>query len=125
MKNIFNYTEKNLLDGEVIVFRTSYHWIKYVCLKTIFTLFLYPYIQKRTDEFVVTNKRVIVKTGLFALDALEINFQNIETVLVHQSFIGGLLDYGTITISGAGGTFRTIRKIAKPLEFRKKFQNQI
>ena len=79
-------------------------------------------LDRYADEFAVTNKRVIVKTGLISRRTLEMNLSKIESVNVDQSIMGRILGYGTITIIGTGGTRESFPKIANPLLFRKKFQ---
>jgi uncharacterized membrane protein YdbT with pleckstrin-like domain len=85
-------------------------------------LFIEPAIDKYTDEFAITNKRVIIKTGLISRKTFEMNHSKIESVNVDQGVFGRLLGYGTIRIVGSGGTREIFPKIQNPLEFRKKFQ---
>ena len=82
-------------------------------------------IDRATSEFVITNKRVVVKIGLVWRRTLEMNLSRVETVNVDQSILGRLLDYGTITIIGTGGTRESFRRISKPLEFRRVFQEAV
>ena len=42
----------------------------------------------------------------------------LETVGVDQSVLGRLLNYGTVTVRGTGGSFEPIRQIEDPLTFR-------
>lgn len=91
-------------------------------LEQIFTLFIAPIIDRYTDEFAVTNRRVIVKTGLISRKTLEMNLSKIESVNVDQSIFGRLLGYGTITIIGTGGIRESFPNISEPILFRKKFQ---
>ena len=116
-----NYVDNNLIKDEVVVYETTYHWVIFFSLKSFLTLFIAPMLQRWSDEFVVTNKRVIVKTGLISRKTLEMNLNKIETVNVDQSIIGRMLGYGTIGIVGTGGTHETFPYIAHPIEFRKKF----
>ncbi|MBK8659832.1 MAG: PH domain-containing protein [Bacteroidetes bacterium] len=88
----------------------------------LITLFIVPSLKRWSDEFVVTNKRLICKTGLISRKTLEMNLNKIETVNVDQSILGRLLGYGTITIIGTGGTREAFEDIAAPVEFRKRFQ---
>lgn len=78
------YVNRNLLAGEQVVYETTYHWIHYFSWISIFTLGLYPYIQIKTDEFVVTSKRIIIKKGIIAYDTLEMNLSRVESVHVEQ-----------------------------------------
>ncbi len=74
------YAENNLLRGEAITHETTYHWMHFFTKEGLFTLFILPLIQQYTDEYVITNRRVIIKKGLIARYTLEMNLQNI-TVL--------------------------------------------
>jgi len=117
-----NYVDNNLIKDEHVVLETTYHWIIFFTLKAIFTLFISPLIDKYSDEFAITNRRVIIKTGLISRNTFEMNLSKIESVNVDQSILGRILGYGTIRIVGSGGTKEEFPNIRKPLEFRKKFQ---
>ncbi len=117
-----NYVDNNLIKDEQVVYETQYHWKIFFTFKGLFTLFIAPALDRWADEFVVTNKRVIVKTGLISRRTLEMNLNKIESVNVDQSVMGRLLNYGTITIIGTGGTKESFTNIAHAVEFRKKFQ---
>jgi uncharacterized membrane protein YdbT with pleckstrin-like domain len=117
-----NYVNNNLISGEQIVYKTTYHWIIFWNLKSILTLFIAPLLARYSDEFVITNKRVIIKTGLIARYTLELNLSKIESVNIDQNIWGRILGYGSIQIIGTGGTKENYINIKKPLEFRKKFQ---
>jgi len=116
------YVNNNLVKDERVEFETSYHWIIFVNLKALLTLFISPLIAVSTSEFAVTNKRIIIKTGFISRKTLEMNLSKIESVNVDQGILGRMLGYGTIRIFGTGGTRESFLKIKQPLEFRKKFQ---
>ena len=117
-----NYLRKNLIQGEYISYETSYHWIIFLNTRAIFTVFIAPIIALYSDEFAITNKRVIIKTGLISRHTLELNLSKIESVNINQSIWGRILGYGNIQIIGTGGTRETFINIKRPLLFRKKFQ---
>ncbi|WP_395051503.1 PH domain-containing protein [Flavobacterium sp.] len=117
-----NYIQDNLIKDEQIEFETTYHWIIFCNLRAIFTLFIAPMLDRYSDEFAITNKRIIVKTGLISRKTLEMNLSKIESVNVDQSILGRMLGYGTIRIIGTGGTREEFPNISNPIEFRKKFQ---
>lgn len=117
-----HYINNNLIRDERVELETSYHWIIFFSLRSLFTLFIAPAIDKWTDEFAITNKRVIIKTGLISRKTFEMNHSKIESVNVDQSILGRILGYGTITIVGSGGTREVFPNISKPLAFRKMFQ---
>jgi uncharacterized membrane protein YdbT with pleckstrin-like domain len=82
-------------------------------------------IDKYSDEFAITNRRLIIKTGLISRKTFEMNLSKIESVNIDQTLLGRILGYGTIMIVGSGGTRETFPNIKKPLEFRKKFQELV
>ena len=117
-----HYVDNNLIKDERVELETTYHWIIFISLRALFTLFIAPMIDRYTDEFAITNKRVIIKTGLISRKTFEMNHSKIESVNVDQSILGRILGYGTIGIVGSGGTREVFPNIKNPLAFRKKFQ---
>lgn len=114
-----SYVDANLIKNEKVTYQAHLHWIIFVSLKAVFTLFLAPLIENWTSEFAVTNKRVIIKVGLISRRTVEINLAKIESIGVDQSIIGRIFGYGTITVIGTGGTKEPFSGIADPLGFRK------
>ncbi len=82
-------------------------------------------VKRNATVMALTNKRVIVKTGLASRRTLEILLARIESVVVEEPAMGRMLGYGTVIIRGTGGTPETFDKIAHPLEFRAQVQGQI
>ena len=85
------------------------------------SLLLWHLISK-FSEFGITNKRLIIKTGILSRKTLELNLSKIESVNVNQSIFGRILGYGSIGVIGTGGTKEYFISIKNPLEFRRKFQ---
>lgn len=83
------------------------------------------FLRRRMAEFAVTNRRVIMKAGLVHRRTVELFLNKIESVGVDQTVSGRILNYGTITIHGTGGTNEPFGKISRPLEFRRHVQDQI
>lgn len=116
------YVYSNLTSGENVVYEAKLHWIIFILPSAIFTLWIVPLIAWFSNEFAITNKRIIIKVGLISRRTLEMNLAKIESVNVHQSVLGRILGYGTITIIGTGGTHEPFSRISMPLDFRKAFQ---
>jgi uncharacterized membrane protein YdbT with pleckstrin-like domain len=119
------YVENNLIQGEQVVYRAELHW-KIFILPVIFSFVLIgiPWLiaailQKKTTEMAVTNKRVIIKTGIISRRTIEMNLSKIENIEVNQSLIGRIFGYGIITIVGTGGTHEPFNNVSQPLDFRK------
>ena len=116
------YVESNLVKDEKRELETTYHLTIFYNRRTIHSLVIEPLIHNDTDEFAITNKRGSIKTGLISRKTFEMNHSKIESINVDQGIIGRMLGYGSIKISGSGGTKESFLNILNPLEFRKKFQ---
>jgi uncharacterized membrane protein YdbT with pleckstrin-like domain len=76
------------------------------------------FIDRRTTELAVTDRRVIVKTGLIRCDTIEINAGKIESVDIQQPVLGRLLNYGTVTVRGTGIGMNPMARVDDPLGLR-------
>ena len=98
-------------------------WIAAIAIAIVgFILVLPPWIKSSSSEFAITNKRVLIKVGLIRRHSLELLLQKVEGIGVDQGILARILGYGTITISGVGGTKEAFRVISNPLEFRRQVQ---
>jgi uncharacterized membrane protein YdbT with pleckstrin-like domain len=77
-----------------------------------------------TTEFAVTNIRIIAKTGFIKRNSLDLRLSKVESVEVNQNILGRLLSFGTITITGTGGTKQSFKGIVDPIVTKRKI-NQI
>jgi Bacterial PH domain len=82
-------------------------------------------IYSKTREFAVTNKRVLIKWGFIQRHSMEVLLKQIEGIMVFQPIMGRLFGYGTISVTGTGGTHERFPLISQPLEFRRRVQHQI
>ena len=117
-----SYVNQHLIRDESVAFETRLHWVIFFSLKSILTLTIAAWLIRWLSEYVITNRRIVIKTGFVARSTFEMNLSKIESVNVDQSVMGRILNYGSITIIGTGGTRETFHNIAKPLAFRKAFQ---
>lgn len=76
-----------------------------------------------TTELGITNKRLVAKFGLVSRQTTELKLSKIESVQVNQGIFGRILNYGTIIVSGSGGTPAKIPSISDPIAFRKAFSD--
>ena len=82
---------------------------------------LRAWIRAQSTELAITNRRVIAKFGFVQRHTIEINLEKVEALRVGQGFLGRILNFGTIHITGSGGSVEPIPQIADPLVFRRKF----
>ena len=146
------YVEKHLLPAETVVHRAALHWtvligpllaaLVLVALAVVAFLtglavvgavlaplalvpLLVTWITYRSSEFAVTDKRVVIKVGWIQRTTLELLLAKVEAIGVDQGFLGRLLNFGTITVTGTGGTDERFARIGDPLEFRRQVHAQV
>ena len=77
-------------------------------------------VRRHATEMAVTNRRVVIKTGLMSRKTIEMLLSKVESIEVSETTGGRMLGYGTIVVIGTGGTsdpFRADRAsagISKP-----------
>ena len=146
-----SYIDRNLLPGEQVVFRTRLHW-KLLIGPFLFSLLtLLPVVwlltqrtwnilvliapalgllilvgallRRQSSDFAITNKRVMMKTGMFSARSVELLLSKVEAIAVHQSLGGRLFNYGDLVVTGSGGTEESFSGIQAPLELRRAVQS--
>lgn len=146
-----SYIDRNLLPGETVVYRTRLHWVLFIgpLLFTIIVLvpitwflasgtwngfawipavlglgiLIPPLIKRQSSDFAVTNKRVMMKVGVFRTRSVELLLGKIEAIAVNQSLSGRIFGYGDIVVTGSGGTEEIFSHIQRPNEFRRAVQS--
>jgi uncharacterized membrane protein YdbT with pleckstrin-like domain len=86
---------------------------------------LAAYINYQTSEYGITNRRILMKVGFISRTTLEILLQCIESIQVYQSIPGRIFGYGSIVISGIGGSKDPFSNIPDPLLFRQHAQEEL
>jgi uncharacterized membrane protein YdbT with pleckstrin-like domain len=104
---------------------SALRWTGAVCVLAGAVVFGAGLLRRRATEMAVTNKRVIVKSGLADRRTIELLLPRIESIAVEEPVIGRLLGYGTVIVRGTGGTPEVFPQISRPLEFREQVQRQI
>jgi len=145
---MFNYINKNLISDETVLYRTKKHFIIFMVpfFWTLMALFFLmnanPLIVKisyflvilsslswvnqfllySVSEFVITNKRVMMREGFFYRHTNETRLSAIANVGVNQSLLAQALNYGTLFINTFGGETDTFTEMNAPIQFQKKLQ---
>jgi hypothetical protein len=153
-KNDVSYADQNLIPGEQVLYQTGLHWIVFappVFFAAIFGLIglllmllmqgtggvgffflvfaglfiLAGYLTRKATEIAVTNKRIVIKTGILNRRTLELLLSKVESIGVEEGLLGRMLGYGSVVVRGTGGTPEPFHDVTNPLEFRRQVQQQI
>jgi uncharacterized membrane protein YdbT with pleckstrin-like domain len=145
------YVDRRLTTGESVLYHARLHWVIFIAPALIALLGLVAiaiggdelglvgaallfvavalamsrWIVRSTSEFAVTNRRVLIKVGVISRHSVELLLTKVEGIGVDQDLWGRLLDYGTVVVSGTGGTREAFAKIADPLRFRTEVQSRV
>lgn len=145
-----NYLKLNLQPGEEIIYVAKLHYamffqpaayfaiglwlysfdIKVLYYGGIFLLFMgvVSLIQrimiKIGSVYAVTNKRVILKTGIISRRAVDLVLAKCEGLHINQSVLGRILGFGTITIT-TGGATSSYPYLSNPMFFKREINTQI
>ena len=145
-----SYIQNNLQAGEEIKYKADIHWyiFAYPVILLLLSAFfssaqtgLFYYVSiflllsglfqlikrillKMGAEYVVTNKKVILKSGILNRDALELVLNKCEGIRINQSFMGRMLGFGSIVVT-TGGVTKEFDFITNPKKFRNEINAQI
>jgi uncharacterized membrane protein YdbT with pleckstrin-like domain len=75
-----------------------------------------------TTDLTVTDRRVILRSGLFTQRNQQIVLRKIESIDIRQAPLSSLLDFGNVTIVGTGGSTQTIKSVSRPFALRESIQ---
>ena len=143
------YVTKQLAEGERVLHSTTLHPIIFVtpAIAAFFAavadlglffgeapaggmaefavagLIIGAWVRYTSSEFAVTDRRVIIKVGFITRKkTMEMSLTKVESVQVDQTITGRMLNYGTIVVTGTGGTKESFKLLRRPLEFRQHVQ---
>jgi len=142
------YVERNLTNGEEIIYRANISWgvffrpiiliifmiwlsskiHKYlVCIIVVISLILLFRIllEILTREFALTSRRIMAKKGIIMTHTMEILLSKVESITVTQPLDGRIFNFGTVTIVGSGGSREIFHSIASPYELQKQVNQQL
>lgn len=87
--------------------------------------FLREYADWRSEEYLVTTMRVIQAEGVINKHVIDSSLEKVNDVVLTQSFLGRMLDYGDIEILTASEIgVNKLEKIARPVKFKTEMLNQ-
>lgn len=146
------YIEKNLMDGEHIVYEARQHWVIYwlpallvviaivqfvvptggtglllqCCFALLLTLAAVVWAVNIYGgrKYILTNMRLILKRGIVKRNSLDLILRRCEGVSISQSIMGRLLDYGTVIVS-TGEVTNSFSHIENPVKFSSMINQQI
>lgn len=83
------------------------------------------WLKYQFSSLTIQKKQVILRTGILLRQTIDIPMSKIESIDVRQSIIGSIFRYGTLIITGTGGTQQCITHLSKPLTCRRHIETLV
>lgn len=146
------YVESQLMPGEAICYRARLHKIMFIApialalcavpamiggfasgrpdIGIVFSLACLSWLGWRmliykNSEFAVTDRRVILKTGVLSCRTVELAIGKVESLSLDQGLFGRMWSFGNIRVGGSGGTPQVFKYIAAPDALVKAVHQQV
>tara|TARA_B100000242_G_scaffold63425_1_gene38792 strand:+ start:3757 stop:4200 length:444 start_codon:yes stop_codon:yes gene_type:complete len=131
------FIEKILAEDEIIIRKIKLHWLNYAPVITWFLLgiyfsekselgFIIPisisfylFLGVYFTEYVLTNKRIILKKGIISRYTEEQILKKVETVEFKQGILPRLFGTGSVQVTGTGNSIILFRYVVNPIGVRK------
>jgi len=123
-----SYLDESLAPGETVVARFALHWtakgrliLGIILIPLVIGIFItiYEWLRLRSIELGVTTQRVVRKTGIISRNTDELRLTAIETVDLHQTAWGRMLDFGDVRITGRGESSMLLYRVADPVAVKR------
>ncbi len=144
------YIQKNLMQGEKVVYEAKFHGIVYawpciiaflalgfffitswsfllrliLVLAVWLAIFLWCVSINGGKQYVLTSRRLIFKRGIVKRTSFELLLRKCEGIRIEQSIMGRMLGYGSVLVTTGEATNR-YDYIKHPLEFSTAINQQI
>lgn len=96
--------------GKGVFFGAAIIFALWLILKDLITIL--------TTELALTDQRIIAKHGLIKRNTMELRLSKLESVQVDQGIIARIFNYGSVVMSGTGGSKSPFKAIADPFTFK-------
>ncbi|ASQ44953.1 PH domain-containing protein [Legionella clemsonensis] len=96
--------------------------LKEVALLFLFVALIWTLMTWVTYHFsslTIKKKQVILRTGMLVRQTIDIPLSKIESIDIRQSVLGSIFRYGSLVITGTGGTRHVMNFLDKPLTCRR------
>lgn len=113
---------------------TGFHWLEgFSPFSIVFVIIVFAafggivraLIYYFNSDFVLTDRRVIAKFGLLSRTTSEQRLSKVESIHVYQSFLGRLLNYGNITVTGTGSSETKFGPMVDPVACKHALEEQL
>lgn len=123
-----SYLSRRFADGEEVVYEGRFHWAQKVwpwlallvlgVLVIGIVIWAAALVRMRTTRMLVTNRRVMLKRGFWAVHVDELTLGAIEGAEIDQGLVGRIFGFGKLILRGRGETHLRFPTMDQPGKFR-------
>ena len=88
-------------------------------------VYLYIWLSLKFSERVLTNRRIVVKTGIISRHTDELLLFKVETVEIRQGITARILGYGSIILTGTGSSSVRIPYVKNYIQVKQSIEETI
>lgn len=118
-----SYTNSILSNDEKIEYQGGVSWAPALLYFWTVVIPFKILLAKIGDEYSITNRRAIMKSGIIFRKTLEMRLEKCEGVSLSQGLFGRMFDYGDINITGTGGSTQKFSFIKNPMMFKRTIED--
>jgi uncharacterized membrane protein YdbT with pleckstrin-like domain len=97
-----------------------FYGVLFVVAAAMIIFLILDVVRWRSDEFLITNYRVIQSSGILSKSVLDSSLNKINDIALHHSWMGRIFGYGTLEILTASDeVINRFDKISRPIEFKR------
>jgi hypothetical protein len=119
---LLTYANKWQITSVIIAKHPTYIWLAIFAFGIALLRALITYARYLSAEYIVTNKRLIMKEGLIHHHALEMSISKVGVTHIKQTLLGRIFNYGLMSF---GESKEPFHDIPSPYLFRQKIREQM
>ena len=77
------------------------------------------------SSLTIKNTHVILRTGVLVRNTMDIPLSKIESIDIRQPLLGSILHYGSLVITGTGGSRQFVHYLNRPLTCRRYIEQML
>ena len=98
---------------------TQLHEVGLFCVVFAVLWGLMVWVTYQYSSLTIKKNQVILRTGFLVRNTMDIPLSKIESIDIRRTLFGSLLHYGSLVITGTGGSRQVINFLNKPLTCRR------
>ncbi len=112
------FTTRIIIGSLALFFTVVVPDLAIILLPFSIIVFGLAYLEYKSTELALTNKRIVAKFGFIKRETVELKLDKVESVQLGQGILGRILNFGDVIVAGAGTPKAPIPYIASPMKFR-------